>query len=395
LRVVLLSHEYPPFQFGGIGIFVKDLAKGMADLGLNVTVISGRPVPWKNDESINLVKQEGSVTVIRLPYPNVVPRHIAFQLYNKSKIEEILKELKPDIIHWQSGQAFPAIVSIKKKAPGIVTFHASPAVQKTLGLKSIGKGGSFGDFLTCVMGYPAYEFGYRREYKNACAKVAVSESLMKQLSDEMNIDDGAFQYIRNGVDLRNLEELISASSNLNQSANKPTLLFGGRLFWSKGVLDLVDVAYLLEKKYNLDFNMVIYGSGPMYNRILQKKEMYGLNNLVLRDFASRSIFLREMINSTLVLMPSLFEGAPMMLIESMCLGKVPVMFNFPYAREFTENGKYGLICNNVQDMALKITRVLQNGSIPKLENQIRGFAKENYNIVKTATAYYKLYKQYA
>jgi glycosyltransferase involved in cell wall biosynthesis len=393
MRVVLLSHDYPPFNVGGIGTFVQDLAHGLANLGLDVTVICGRPVPWKSELYSNFDKSEDRITIIRLPYPNLVPRHITFQLFNETKLKGILKGIKPDVVHGQSGSAFPAIISIRKSAPVVVTFHGSPAMVKMLSLNSIGKGGTFGDFFTGVLGYPAYEYGFRAEYKNASASVAVSESLMKQLSAEMNVDEDKFQYIRNGVNLRYLDELCSHSCTSNQNSKKPTLLFGGRLFWSKGVLNLVDLAYLLEKKYLLDLEIVIYGSGPMYKRIIQRKIKYGLSNLILRDLTSRSDFLREMMEATFVLIPSFHEAAPMVLLESMSMGKIPVMFNMPYSREFTESGKYGILAENVADMALKIKDMYNSESIPHLESKIRNFARENFNMDKTALAYSKLYQK--
>ena len=393
MRVVLFSHEYPPFLFGGVGIFVKDLAHGLANLGLDVTVISGRPIPWKSESYSNFDKSEDKITTIRLPYPNLVPRHIIFQLFNETKLKRILKDIKPDVIHGQSGSTFPAIISIKKSAPVVVTFHQSPAIVKMLSLNSVANGGTFGDFFTGVLGYPAYEYGYRAEYKNSSANVAVSESLMKQLSAEMNVADNKFQYIRNGVNLRYLDELCSHSCTSKQNSKKPKLLFGGRLFWSKGVLNLVDLAYLLEKKYRLDLQIVIYGSGPMYKRIVQRKNKYGLSNLLLRDFSSRSDFLREMMEATFVLIPSFFESAPMVLLESMCMAKIPVMFDLPYSREFTESGKYGILAENVPDMALKIKDMYNSESLPHLESKIRNFARENFNMDKTALAYSKLYQK--
>ena len=86
---------------------------------------------------------------------------------------------------------------------------------------------------------------------------------------------------------------------------------------------LLDLAYLLEKKYHLDLKIVIYGSGPLDKRIIQRKDMYGLNNVILRQFSSRPDFLLEMMNAMCVLIPSPFEAAPMVLLESMCLGKIP------------------------------------------------------------------------
>lgn len=394
MRVVLLSHEYPPFLFGGVGIFVKDLAHGLANRGLDVTVVSGVPaLPWKREQSSISDISQNKITTIRLRYPNLVPRHITFQIFNSGKLKKILKCIKPDIIHGQSGSSFPSIISIRKFSPVVVTFHGSPSKNKVLGIDSVGKGGTFGDFFNGVIGYPVWEYGYRMEHRNASASVAVSESLREHLSDEMNVDVRTFCCIRNGVDLRHLDRLCSASLAEDRSSEKPILLFGGRLFWSKGVLNLLDVAYILEKKYNLDLKTVIYGSGPMYNRIIQRKREYGLNNIVLRQFVSRSDFLHEMINAMCVLIPSPFEAAPMVLLESMCLGKIPVMFNLPYAREFTENGKYGILCNNIHDMALKIRELHYSSSGSHFALQIRDFARDNYNMNRTSMAYYELYKR--
>jgi glycosyltransferase involved in cell wall biosynthesis len=394
MRVVLFSHEYPPFLFGGIGIFVKDLAYGLANLGLDVTVISGKPVPWKNGSNSSFDKGDDRITTILLPYPNLLAaRHFAFQIFNENKLNGILKSIKPDVVHGQSGSAFPAIISIKKRAPVVVTFHGSPAMTKMLSYNSVANGGTFGDFFVGVLGYPAYEYSYRAEYKYSSASVAVSESIMRQLRVEMNVDTDKFQYIRNGVNLRYLDELCSNLRNENQNSKKPKLIFGGRLFWSKGVLNLVDLAYLLEKKYRLDIEIVIYGSGPMYKRIVQRKIKYGLSNLILRDFANRSDFLREMMEAKFVLIPSFYEAAPMVLLECMCMGKIPVMFNLPYSREFTEGGKYGILAENLEEMALKIKDAYNGESLRNFEREIRKFARANFNMDKTSLAYYKLYQK--
>ena len=392
LRVLLFSHEYPPFLFGGVGTFVKDLAYGLANKGVDVSVLTGIPTPVK--QSYNLPINQDKITTIRLPYPNLVPRHITFQMINNRRLKQILKEIKPDVIHGQSGSCFPAVVSMKKCAPVIITYHTSPCMFKSLSIDSVADGGSFGDFFSGVVGYPVYESSYRLEYRNSTSRVAVSKSLMMQLRGEMNVNGGSFDYIRNGVDLSSLDELCENSCSETPITKKPFLLFGGRLFWSKGVLRLLDLAYLLEKKYRLDLQIVIYGSGPMYKRILQRKNEYGLNNVILRQFSSRSEFLSAMKDAMCVLIPSPFEAAPMVLLESMCMGKIAFMFNLPYAREFTENGKYGVLCTDVADMALKVKELFFGTiSTSSLEHQIRSFARKKYNIENTATAYYKQYKK--
>lgn len=375
-------------MFGGVGTFVKDLAHGLEKLGMDVIVVSGKPVPWKLSEPINISKQD-NITVIRLKYPNVIPRHVVFQLFNNDKFTHLLKKLKPDIIHGQSGSTFPAIFSLKKIAPVVVTFHGSPSIQRTLSFNSLTMGGTFGDFFTNGIGYPSWAFGYKREYQSANSCVAVSKSLMKQLNLELSDNRSKFHYIHNGIDLKMLDSLC-ADSVTNQSTEQ-TLVFGGRLFWNKGVIHLVELAYLLEKKYNLPLKVVIYGSGPMYGKIVQMKNKLGLKNIELRPFTNRSDFLFNVRRSMYVLLPSLYEGSPMLLLESMCLGKTPIMFNLPYSREFTDNGRYGILANNVDEMAQKIADNYLNASFVNVDEKILSYARRNFNVEKTALAYSEIY----
>ena len=132
MKVVFLTHEYPPYIFGGIGGSVKNLATSLVKVGVEATVICGYPgkcFEKKFDRSVD----EG-VNVIRLPYPNLPPHHVVFQLANLKQIQRIIKEEAPDIIHGQSGSSFPAIKSLKGYAPFIVTFHDSPLMEKIWGI---------------------------------------------------------------------------------------------------------------------------------------------------------------------------------------------------------------------------------------------------------------------
>ena len=83
---------------------------------------------------------------------------------------------------------------------------------------------------------------------------------------------------------------------------------------------------------------------------------------------------------------------PMILLESMCLGKIPVMYDLPYSEELTKQGEYGILVHNVEDMAAKIKSLLTQIDIESFENKIRVFAKEQYNVTRTSSQYYDLYK---
>ena len=88
----------------------------------------------------------------------------------------------------------------------------------------------------------------------------------------------------------------------------------------------------------------------------------------------------------------MFEACPMLLLESMCLGKIPVMFDLPYSEELTKQGEYGILAHNVEEMAAKIKSFPTQIDVESFENKVRVFAIEQYHVAKTASQYYNLYK---
>jgi glycosyltransferase involved in cell wall biosynthesis len=392
MRVVLLSHEYPPFIFGGVGTFVCDLAHGLARLGAEVTVVTGFPVPHKQERRFDDGQgKDGRIDVVRLPYPNVPPRHSLFQIYNMKQLQKIVTSVSADVVHGQCGSAFPAILGMRGSAPVIVTFHGSLKTQRTLSLLSITRGGSVRDLFTYAIGYPFWAYTLKNEFEDAQATVAVSETVMKELMSEVGGEcREKWRFIYNGVDLENLDK-ISAYDRTQEETG--TVLFGGRLFWSKGVLNLITLAYLLQKRHHLDLKIVIYGSGPLYRKIRQKARAQGLTNIVLKEFTSRDKFLKAMTAASFVVIPSFYEASPMLLLESMCLGRIPVTFNLPYANEFTQNGNYGILANDIEEMAARIHSMYSQGTSDNLRSRIREFARKNYDINESAAKYYRLYRE--
>ena len=183
MEVVLLNHDYPPYIFGGVGTFMHELAKGLARKGLKVHVITGCNVPLNSISNYRFQrKTEDSIDVQRFPYPNVLPRHTVFQLWNFKKISESIQNLNVDVIHGQCTATYPLMRVLKKKAPILVTFHASPLMEKIGSVQSILRGGSLSDVWTYLVGYPAYHFTFLKELQMSDAVITVSKSLKSEIS---------------------------------------------------------------------------------------------------------------------------------------------------------------------------------------------------------------------
>jgi glycosyltransferase involved in cell wall biosynthesis len=277
-------------------------------------------------------------------------------------------------------------------ASTVISYHDNPKLELILSLYSMTRGGSLGDIRTNAVGYPVWMYSFKKEFEMSDASVAVSETLMNDLLLDMGTRNSKkMRYIHNGV---NVEELYKEYSNVESGKEKdnPVIFSAGRLYWRKGFLNLVKLAYLLEKKYHLNYKILVHGSGPLRGKMEKLIQKYSLTNIALKGFTTRAEFLKDLKRASCVVIPSVFEACPMLLLESMCLGKIPVMFDLPYSEELTKQGEYGLLARNVEEMAAKIKSFPTQIDVESFENKIRVFAIEKYNVAKTASQYYNLYK---
>jgi glycosyltransferase involved in cell wall biosynthesis len=157
-----------------------------------------------------------------------------------------------------------------------------------------------------------------------------------------------FFYFPNGVDLKHFQE---------NPAKSAKLLFIGRFEHQKNLQFLFDSLGLLPKKYR---QITTIGSGSQEadlkkwakNNEVKVNFLKPIPNIKLAKFMQRfSIFL----------LPSFHEGIPKVLIEAMAVGLVPVVTNFPTAKDVVDTGVDGLIADfNKQEYADAVLKVSEN-----------------------------------
>lgn len=390
LHVVLLSLEYPPHIFGGIGTFVHNLAVGLNEGGVKVTVLSGYPVTFPFKETKQ--EKDHGIDIIRLPYFNINGvMNATFQMSNLKTISKIIEKLNPDLIHGQGLTTFPASIKLKDLAPIVVTFHSCPKIEKAISAYSLLRGGAIQDFEKDIIGYPAWSYIVKKELSNAKGAVAVSKTLRSDILDEMGEEfSGKITDIPNGVDIGALQKAYGNVGDEIQQENT-TILYAGRFVWKKGVLNLIKIAYFF-KKNGANLRIIAHGNGPLLKTVEKAVKDLGLTNLELKGFATGLPFMTSMKKSKFVIIPSYHEACPMILLESMCLGKIPVTFNLPFSQEFTENGKFGIIANDIEDMGTKLITASKL-DLQTLSASVSEFAKRTYDVKSMASQYTNLYKK--
>jgi glycosyltransferase involved in cell wall biosynthesis len=390
LRVGIITNEYPPFIFGGIGTFTQNLSQSLAGQGVDVVVIAGYP----NKHPVRVFDKTRRLEILWLPRGPLAPRHLWFQLKN---IDLIAREVsKCDVVHGQDSSAFPLLQLCKKsglKVPWAITFHTNPHAQLYYAIKSVGRGTSLTDLTTYLAGFPLWDLTVRQHLKHADGLVCVSNSLRKELSKGYGFDFGRLTAIHTCVNTNELRT-YSTSNFQRRSKDRVRLFYAGRLYYSKGVLHLVRIlANLIEERDIRNFNLRIFGRGPL-ERVLRKYvALYSLRgNVAIGGQVDHQVLLRELTMSDIVCFPSLYEACPVLMIEAMSLGKPVVAFDLPFAREMLGNNEE-LLAKGINDFSKKLARLIISGDERTSLSRKMLERSEEFDAQKIATEYQKVYNQ--
>jgi glycosyltransferase involved in cell wall biosynthesis len=160
-------------------------------------------------------------------------------------------------------------------------------------------------------------------------------------------DESFIKVIHNGV------EIISkpASMNFNiQWTGKKIILAAGRLTIQKGFAYLIEAADMLKQKRS-DFHLIIAGEGTLYQKLAQQIEDSNLS-----EYITLKGYIDDMTpylhHCDLVVLSSLYEGMPNIVLEAMAAGKVVVATDVHGVKELVQHEKTGLIVPSKDPRAL-------------------------------------------
>jgi len=210
------------------------------------------------------------------------------------------------------------------------------------------------------------------------------------VSIKNNVDEKELVVIRNGVDTkkfaRNKEVRDSFRKELGIDQDRKLLGFIGRFAEQKRPLMFLEIAKsILEQGCDCYFYMI--GSGPMDNTI---KGFIAQNNLTNKIFIfEHRDDIDTVFNSTdLLLAPSLYEGAPLTILEAISTGVPVISSQVGAVREYVD-GHAALIpaSTNPKEVSEFVEKSIEiiNTSY-NMDSAIK-YMIDNYDISKTTKQY--------
>ena len=216
-------------------------------------------------------------------------------------------------------------------------------------------------------------------------EITVSRDILEIPNVNKNIS-----YIPNAVDFKEFEKIRG------QKKNKLQILFVGRLHPQKNVLKLIE-AFNKVKKEKIYPKLVIAGNGPQKNEIMDKLKKLNLQKdvKILGEIKGTDL-INLYKSSTLFILPSLYEGQPLSLLEAFASKLPPIVSAVGDNPYLVKNGVNGFIIrnpNNVDDIKSAIINALNSKKLDKMADYNYNFVKNNFSWQKSANLTIDVYKK--
>jgi len=370
---MIISGEYPSEKAGGIASVVYSLCKEFNKEKIEFKIVCTKKYKFEGQEGIFL-NAWGRYPIL----------DITFGL-NFKKLLEKEKNNEWDIFHFHLPNAQgPLLFSKDLINKIVVTFHTTyEGYNKYLYQKLPFKYLNWNEKIL-KLGYIKISTMIEKiALSNATKVTAVSRGVRDELS--LFYGKKEVEIINNGIDVSKLH-----APNLKEK-DRPTILYVGRLVAQKGIFLGIEALSRIKK----DFDFLIVGKGPLRNKL----EEYSRKKDVSAKFLG-FVGIEELYGlyskSDILLMPSLYEGLPMVGIEGAGSGLPIAAFDGARVEDIVceENEELIVRAGDVKALSESIEYLLDNeDERKKIGRKNRENVLKNFNSKIMAKKYIQIYKE--
>ncbi len=225
--------------------------------------------------------------------------------------------------------------------------------------------------------------------------VGVSEHTSENLICYEKISSKKVLTIENGIDGSRFEVKIDPAymrKELGIRDHGPIIGLGVRLAQQKGITYLLQAMPEIIRNYS-DITLVVVGQGKAQDQLEEEVVRLGIADHVL--FPGARLDIPELLQLfDLYVLPSLWEGMPMVLLEAMAAGCPIVATEVGGVAKVVDHGVNGLLVppQNVEQLAAAVNKVLGDKQLQKqFSQQGRRKFERNFSADIMTRQYEKLY----
>ncbi len=300
-----------------------------------------------------------------------------FSLFLACKLPSIVRRHRLNVLHVHAGSGGVFLLR-KPSCPIVVTSHHTYLQEAEI----VFNRAPLRRMLKKMMA-----FLERRTYVLADKVVCVSKDTADFLVQRYGIAVSKVSVIENFVEDIETKRLIPKSTE--------TILFIGRLEERKGVTVLLD-AMKIVKVAHPAARLRFFGENLMGDRLFSLLKQSELQDIVsVSGYVHDPLLFREMLNATVLVVPSLLEGFGLVAVQGMLLGTCIVASNAPGLRSVVHDRSTGLLftSGNPVDCARAILEALRDSTLrSRLEKHAREDALIRFSPVDRMKDLHKVFQ---
>lgn len=340
---------------GGVYNFLVDLLNDTIDY-YDITVIyAKRPQTPKNfiddfDKRIKFIDSKNLTREIGIK-----------DLKALFEVKKILKEEKPDVVHCHSSKA-GIIGRFAVNTKKIRTFYTP-------------HGYSFLKEDDSKLKRFIYKFIEKLGTMNHSTTIACSKG---EYEEALKLTKRA-TYVNNGINTKEIDKVLGEYKKIKDT-NCLKICTVGRIGFQKNPKLFNQIA---ESFQDIEFTWI--GEGEL-------KELLTSKNIKVTGWLKREEVLKEIVDNDIFILPSLWEGLPIALLEAMYLGKLCIVSNVIGNRDVIQNEVNGFMCESLDEYRSIIGKIKDRKyALEKICNNSKREVLKKYNVKKMSAEYLNLY----
>ena len=344
---------------GGVYTYIKELTNKLCDQYDIVIAYAIRP------QTPSDFKKHFNENIKLVEVKNFTRNIGKNDIYALNEVRDIIKKEKPDIVHVHSAKA------------GIIGRFATK--DKSIKMFYTPHGYSFLKQDDSKFKRNLYKYAEKIAalYNGKCTTIACSYG---EYEEGLKIYKNC-NYVSNGINTNEIDSLGLTKRQVNN--DKIKICTVGRIDIQKNPKLFNQIA---EKFPNIEFIWI--GDG-------WKRDLLTSSNIKVTGWKNREDALQDVVDCDIFLLPSMWEGLPMSLLEAMYLEKTCIVSNISGNNNVIQNGVNGFVCDSLQSFQDVINDIIQKKyNTQEIALNAKNSIINEYNLENMASKYSNIYKKY-
>ena len=354
MKILYGTFYHSKFGMGGAEQVLRDLARAMKErFHEDVMCIA-------NPGLLTLSFRESEIPVAEVPLSKMKTLQILWRL------QRVISDFQPDIIHSHHRyMTFLLDLFFKRKAKIIHTQHV-----------------------------PAWD--WRGLFRYGHLATAVHEAVRRNLIETYTVPEDCVVTIPNAVppQVPDPKELRTLCQRYPRQKGQCFALCIARLDEQKGHRHLVEAVAELPKVYQERIKIFLAGDGVLAATLKKEVVEKGVTQQFI--FLGHTNKIPEFLTlCDFLVLPSLWEGLPLSILEAYSAGKPVIATDIPGSRESVRPGETGLLvpARDATSLAKALIKFIEHPpDVAAMGGSAYDFWQEKFSFERMVSAYHELYK---